>query len=90
MAAISGVRSQRRFLQVSLVGTSGQGFAVVHATGYSTNTFRLANRPVQKGERRCRGVGRAAWMRREVQWAKDGPSGTTPERRWCERTRSEA
>ena len=66
MAAISGVRSQRRFLQVSLVGTSGQGFAVVHATGYSTNTFRLANRLVQEGERQRRGVGRAAWMRREV------------------------
>ena len=69
---------------------SGQGFAVVHATGSSTNTFRLANRPVQQGERQCSGVGRAAWMRREVQWAMDGRSGPTPERRWRERTRSAA
>ncbi|QEU05197.1 hypothetical protein FOB65_18420 [Pseudomonas oryzihabitans] len=58
--------------------------------GFSIKTFRLANRPVQEGERQCRGVGRAAWMRREVQWAMDGPSGPTPERCWCERTRSEA
>ena len=75
--------------RLSLIADSGQGFAVVHATGCSygssTKTFRLANRPVQQGERQCRGVGRAAWMRREVQWAMDGPSGPTPERRWRER-----
>ena len=83
-------KTAQRFPLMCLIARSGQGFAVVHATGPSTNTFRLANRPVQQGEHQCRGVGRAAWMRREVQWAMDGPSGPTPERRWCERTRSAA
>ena len=59
---------------------SGQGYAVVHATdgyGFSIETFRLANCPVQEGERQRRAGGRAAWMRREVQRAMDGPSGPT-------------
>jgi len=39
----------------------------------------------REGERRCRGVGRSAWMPSERRWAMDGPSArarpTVPERR---------
>ena len=86
-------KTAQRFPLVGTAAISGQGFAVVHATGYglraihgfTTRISRLANRPVQKGERQCPGGVEPKGCGERPTRAMDGPCRPTPERRWRER-----
>ncbi len=89
-------KTAQRFPLMGTAALSGQGCAVVHATGYGL--FRVLH-PEPPGWR-IAPFSRASasvvkWVEphgcgERSRWAMDGPSGPTPERRWRERTRSAA